>query len=79
MPANDPVAELVLLCRAAAEAGEDWRRRLREDWVPRVTTELPPATIRAALYEWEGDEAAEDVAGSLEAAVISALARDGFD
>lgn len=79
MTANDPVGELVLLCRAAAEAGEDWRRRLREDWVPRVVADLPPAAVRAALYDWEGDEAVEDVADSLEAAVISALARDGFD
>jgi len=76
---HDPVAELVLLCRAAAEADEDWRSRLHDVWVPGVVGRLSPVAVRSALSEWEGDEAAEDVAGALEAAVVSALAADGID
>ena len=81
MSAPDPVGELVLLARGAAEAGTDWRARLRRDWLPRTVASTPRAVLVAALAEWfeEAPEAGADVSGQLESAVLGAMAEQGYD
>lgn len=81
MRTPDPVGELVLLARAAAEAGADWRGRLRREWLPRVVSNTPEATLVAALAEWfeETPDAGTDLSGKLESAVVGAMAEQGYD
>lgn len=69
MPA-DALEELLLLCRAAAEAGEDWRRRLEREWLPQALA-ASEARVRQALMAWRGDAPATREA--LERAVLAAL------
>jgi hypothetical protein len=77
---RDPVGELVLLCKAAAEAGEDWRTRLRGEWVPRWLSGASGTALGEALHEWTEEEGTEVELGSaLERAVIAALSDDGYD
>jgi hypothetical protein len=77
---RDLVGDLALLCRAAAEAGEDWRARLEEEWVPRALAGQSPARIEAALASWfEGGARPADPAAAVEAAVVAAMADDGYD
>ena len=81
MPALDPVGDLVLLGRAAAESGEDWRSRLRREWLPRTLATTPRATLIAALSEWSAEPPlpGADLAAALESAVLDALADQGYD
>ncbi len=81
MRATDPVGDLVLLARSAAEAGSDWRARLRREWLPRVVSATPRAALVAALAQWlhETPEAGVDLADQLESAVIGAMAEQGYD
>jgi hypothetical protein len=81
MSAPDPVGELVLLARGAAEAGADWRARLRREWLPRTVSRTPRAVLVAALAEWfeEAPEAGADLSGQLESAVVGAMAEQGYD
>ena len=81
MPAQDPVGDLVLLARAAAEGGEDWRGRLRREWLPRTLATTPRAALIAALAEWAEESPAPDadLAAMLESAVLDAMAEQGFD
>lgn len=69
MPA-DVLEELLLLCQAAAEAGEDWRRRLAREWLPHVLA-TEEAKVRHALTVWKGF--APETRQALESAVLSAL------
>ncbi len=69
MPA-DVLEELLLLCQAAAEAGEDWRRRLTREWLPQ-TLASDEAKVRHALALWKGSTPATRQA--LESAVLAAL------
>lgn len=69
MPA-DVLEELLLLCRAAAEAGQDWRRRLTREWLPQ-TLATGEARLRHALLSWRGH--APESREALEAAVLAAL------
>lgn len=69
MPA-DVLEELLLLCRAAAEAGEDWRRRLEREWLPQ-TIAANEAKVRQALASWKGF--APETREALENAVLAAL------
>ncbi len=77
----DPVGDLVLLARGAAEAGADWRARLRKEWLPRTVSQMPRATLAAALTEWfnEAPDAGADLSDQLESAVIGAMAEQGYD
>ncbi len=81
MSARDPVGELVLLAKGAAEAGVDWHARLRRDWLPHTLARVPRAALVAALSEWEGEAAVSeaDLAGRLESAVVAAMAEQGYD
>jgi len=81
MPALDPVGDLVLLARAAAEGGEDWRGRLRREWLPRTLAKTPRAALIAALTEWspEAPTPGAELAATLESAVLDAMAEQGFD
>ena len=80
MEHDDPVAELVFLARAAAEAGEDWRRRLHREWLPRTVEHQPWHRLAAALAEWQGETPVPegDLSSAIEAAVIEALAEEGY-
>ena len=80
MSARDPIGELVLLARGAAEAGEDWRVRLRREWLPRAVAGTPRGVLVAALAEWleEAPDAAGDLSAQLEAAVIAEMAEQGY-
>lgn len=69
MPA-DVLEELLLLCQAAAEAGEDWRRRLTREWLPQ-TLATDEAKLRHALAVWKGF--APEGRQALEGAVLAAL------
>ncbi len=80
MSARDPVGELVLLARGAAEAGVDWHARLRREWLPHTLATTPRTALAAALAEWSGETPAgeAELAGELEAAVVSAMAEQGY-
>jgi hypothetical protein len=79
--AVDPVGELVQLARAAAEAGVDWRSRLREVWLPATVAHTPRAALAAALSEWDPHLAVldADLAAELESAVLAFMAEEGYD
>jgi hypothetical protein len=81
MSAPDPIGELVLLARSAADAGVEWRGRLRRDWIPRTVAAVPPELLASALAEWfdQAQPGDADVAGQLEAAVLGAMAEQGYD
>lgn len=81
MSTRDPIGDLVLLARSAAEAGVDWHTRLNRDWLPRTMAATPRSALLSALGEWRGEplDDASDVAGRLEAAVLAALAEQGYD
>jgi hypothetical protein len=81
MPSPDPVGELVLLARAAADAGLDWQTRLRREWLPRTVAATPRAVLAAALEDWSDDapDAGADLGGRLETAVVAAMAEKGYD
>jgi hypothetical protein len=81
MPTRDPVDSLVFLARCAADAGEDWRTRLRGHWLPQTIATTPRPVLAAALAEWREETTAEgdDLAPLLEATVIAALAEQGYD
>ncbi len=81
MATLDPVGDLVLLARSAAEAGVDWHARLNRDWIPRAIAATPRPAMLSVLGEWLGEplDDASDVAGRLEAAVLAALAEQGYD
>lgn len=80
MEPGDPIAELVLLARAAAEAGQDWRNRLHREWLPRAVAARSRVAMAAALAEWQGDapELEADLGDAVENAVIEALAQEGY-
>ncbi len=81
MGATDPVGELVLLSRSAADAEVDWRTRLRREWLPRVVATVPSSALVAAIAEWQGEPLADvaDITAELEAAVVAAMAEQGYD
>jgi len=81
MSAQDPIGELVLLARSAADAGVEWRARLRCDWIPRTVAAAPRELLASALAEWfdETVPGDADLAGQLEAAVLGAMAEQGYD
>ncbi|MGC8916808.1 MAG: hypothetical protein ACP5NF_07510 [Thermoanaerobaculum sp.] len=68
--AADALEELLLLCQAAAEAGEDWRRRLAREWLP-STLARNEAGLRAALASWRGH--VPESREALESAALAAL------
>ena len=80
MSTRDPVGELVLLAKGAAEAGVDWHRRLQLEWLPHTLATVPRGVLVAALAEWSGEApaAGADIAGELEAAVVAAMAEQGY-
>jgi hypothetical protein len=79
--ARDPIGELVFLARSAAEAGVEWRGRLRREWLPRVAASEPRELLVAAIAEWDAETPAADadIVGLLEAAVRAAMAEQGYD
>ncbi|MGD1147435.1 MAG: hypothetical protein ABR961_05760 [Thermoanaerobaculaceae bacterium] len=81
MPSGDPVGDLVMLARGAADAGENWRSRLRREWLPRTVESMPRSLLDAALAEWLDEAPAEtsEIAGRLEAVVLAAMAEQGYD
>ena len=81
MPSPDPVGELVLIARAAADAGLDWHTRLRREWLPRAVATTPQAVLEAAVAEWsdEAPDGGADLGGRLETAVVAAMAEKGYD
>jgi hypothetical protein len=80
MSAQDPVGDLVLLARGAAEAGTDWRLRLHREWLPRAVAATPRGVLVAALAECldEAPDADADISAQLEAAVLAAMAEQGY-
>jgi hypothetical protein len=80
MQQDDPIGELVFLCRAAAEAGLDWRGRLLGEWLPRIVSKRSGTDLAGALTEWQGEtpEPGTDLSRALESAVLEALAREGY-
>jgi hypothetical protein len=81
MPSLDPIGELVLLAREAADAGLDWHARLRQEWLPRAVATTPHAVLEAAVAEWsdEAPGAGADLGGRLETAVLAAMVEKGYD
>ncbi len=81
MDTSDPIGELVLLARGAADAEMDWRARLRREWLPRALATVPRSALVSAVSEWQGEPLAEDadISGELEAAVLAAMAEQGYD
>lgn len=81
MPTADPVGDLVMLARGAADAGEDWRARLRREWLPRTVASTPRSLLVAALGEWleETPAASSEIASQLEVVVVAAMAEQGYD
>jgi hypothetical protein len=81
MSPPDPVGELILLTRGAAEAGEDWRGRLRREWLPRTVATTPRALLVDALAEWFDEVPAPDaeISAQLESVVMFAMADEGYD
>jgi hypothetical protein len=81
MSGPDPVGELILLVRGAAEAGEDWRERLRREWLPSTIAKTPRALLVDALAEWfdEVPEPGTEIAERLESVVLFAMADEGYD
>lgn len=70
MPA-DVLEELLLLCRAAAEAGEDWRRRLEREWLPQVLA-TQRDQLAHAIASWSGRGVSGDDA--MKAAALTLIA-----
>ena len=81
MAADDPIGELVLLARSAADAGIDWRGRLRREWIAQAVAATPREALASALAEWteEAPPGDADLAGRLEDAVLGAMAEQGYD
>lgn len=77
--AANVLEELLLLCQAAAEAGEDWRRRLEREWLPQVLHKREEA-LRCAVAEWKGHGAFErESLHSLTLAILEeAMAEAGY-
>jgi len=80
MSQADPIADLVLLTRAAADAGEDWRGRLRREWLPALVASHSRAELETALSDWQSPhlKAGGTLEDVIESAVIEALAEDGY-
>jgi hypothetical protein len=80
MEQDDPIAELVFLARAAAEAGLDWHERLHHEWLPRTVKSRQRASLAAALAEWQGETPTldADLTDAVESAVVDALAQEGY-
>jgi hypothetical protein len=80
MDTSDPIGELALLARAAAEAGKDWRSLLRREWLPRTVASTPRAVLVEALAEWfeEVPPPGTDLCAQLESAVLAAMADQGY-
>ena len=80
MSARDPIGELLLLARSAAEAGTDWRSRLRKEWLPRTIATTPRGVLVAALAEWleAAPEMGADLSAQLESAVLAGMAEQGY-
>lgn len=51
--AADVLEQLFLLCQAAAEAGEDWRARLEQEWLPQLVAK-DEKNLRRAVLAWTG-------------------------
>ncbi|MGQ9752742.1 MAG: hypothetical protein ACUVRE_08955 [Thermoanaerobaculaceae bacterium] len=51
--AADVLEQLFFLCRAAAEAGEDWRARLEQEWLPQLLAS-DEENLRRAMLAWTG-------------------------
>jgi hypothetical protein len=81
MSARDPIGELLLLARGAAEAGADWSSRLRREWLPRTIAATPRSALAASLAGWSGEvpDDAADLATLIEGAVVEAMAEQGYD
>ena len=80
MSAPDPVGDLLLLARTAADAGADWRTRLRKEWLPQTVARTPRGVLVAALAEWmaEAPEMGIDLRAQLESVVLAAMAEQGY-
>ncbi|MFN3412534.1 MAG: hypothetical protein ACK42L_00535 [Thermoanaerobaculum sp.] len=74
MPA-DVLEELLLLCRAAAEAGEDWRRRLEREWLPQVLAKQR-GQLAQAIASWSGRGVSNDDAMKATAVTLIAEAME---
>ena len=80
MSSGDPIGDLVNLARAAAESGYDWRAELRASWLPRLLSTTHEGILRVALSEWDHEATvAGDLADAIEAAVLAAMAGEGYD
>jgi len=79
MMAADALEELLLLCQAAAEAGEDWRRKLEREWLPQLLAQREPA-LRLALASWRGSAPSDRQAlrAATVAAIEEAMAEAGY-
>jgi len=81
MTGSDPIAQLIHLVQAAAEAGEEWREELHRTWLPRLIAESQRADLLAAVAEWS-DEAVEpgaDLESLIESTVLAVMASEGYD
>lgn len=72
--------ELLLLCRAAAEAGEDWRGCLEREWLPQLLA-AQEGRLRADLLAWTGHAApsSQALAKEVVAALADAMADVGYE
>ena len=77
----DPLGDLTALARAAAEAGLDWRSRLRSQWLPELVRRYPEAVLRRAIAEAGGrpPDLESPVQDAVEAAIVAMLVEAGYD
>ncbi len=81
MTGADPIAQLIHLVQAAAEAGEDWRGELHRTWLPSMVAGSQRADILVALAEWAGEavEPGAEVESLIESTVLAVMASEGYD
>lgn len=79
MTASDPIGSLLFLARAAADAGEDWRARLRFEWAPDAVRSQPASLRHALLERGVTDEDLEDLSAAVVRAVEEELDEAGVD
>ena len=78
---EDPLSDLLFLAEAAAQAGEDWRRKLHEKWLPGLIASSPAFVLRAWLEENSDikQSTEEDLAESMEKTIVAILEEQGYE
>jgi len=79
MNPDDPLGDLLFLARAGADAGEDWRNRLRHEWAPAAVRSHREALRHGLIERGVGDEDLDDLTEAVVRIVEQDLEEAGID